>query len=387
VSNFALDGDYDINAHGEIEELSESISIIRARDGLRINLSLPDLGHPDKPALWKEIHRHNTLGGELICGKNHPKSVRQYADGSRWAYHLNKGDSTQHGPSPEHEAVADWLFSRAERHGFRVERERTSQSGLFRNDVYVEGDSGIRLGLEVQYSPVGRGEINQRSGLIRTNRMLREQVSPLWIAPKSNDSGIRDTLPCAIFQDMPLEIVRAGHDIRVIAGPAKCDLIDHYASPQDCPRREGRPCTGLHPRLRSRGLDLDDMLERAGTGELVVIRRKAQFRGRNVSVLHYITPRHRDRFLENSGVLEPLAVPLKIKKPRADESQREREFTLACSRLISDQRNISSGGNAATPSILSTESRACVYINFGGCEEPGCAKANLSGIVCDRRTP
>ncbi|GAA1949431.1 hypothetical protein GCM10009838_00610 [Catenulispora subtropica] len=321
-----------VNPHGETESESESVSVIRASDGLRINLSSPHLGHPDKPGLWEEIHLGNTRNGELVCGKGHPKSVRQRADGSRWAYHLNKGDSAAHGPSPEHEAMAEWVAASATRRGLRADLEHSSAAGRIRSDVYIDGGAhGIRLGVEIQYSPAGASPFNPRSAVSRTTRIMKAGVSPLWVAPSRNRTGIAERLPSAITNDLPIEVIRSTGTIEVVSGPGQCDLQEHRTSPDACPKRRGRRCTGWHPRIVPMQHELGSMIEKAAGGELIIIRRRARLLGGGTeSRLHYVPPAERDKYLEHGGLLEePLPTEHTVRsRPSA---QPARDFTDKCS--------------------------------------------------------
>lgn len=379
-----------MNGLDEFGSLGESVSVIRLRDNLRINLSRPDLGHPLKPRLWDEIHYGNTRNGELVCGSGHPMSVRQLASGARWAYHLIKSDAESHGVSDKHKAMAEWLCENAGRHGLQAEIERSSANRSFRSDVLIHGSGGIRVGGEIQYSPAGHSELTPRSGMSRTNRMLREGVTPLWVAPDSNAANIRDRLPSAVFNDLPLELLRPEHQIPIISGPAKCDLTEHSTSPGECPRRRGGRCTGWHARLRGFGYDLGDMVLKVATGELVIVRRPARtISGTRTTALYYVAPSDRDSFLENGGVLEPvMPEDGRLVRTLSDaRSQQEQDFTLNCARDDLAPVLRRPADLQALPVVIPPAYRpkqgVCAYADRDGCgDQP--ARRYMTGWRCER---
>lgn len=370
----------------ESDPSGESVSVIRVRDRLQINLSRPDLGHPNLPRLWEEIHYGNTRSGELVCGLGHAMSVRQLGDGTRWAYHLVKSDGETHGVSDEHKAMAEWLYQNAERQGFRAEVERTSDSRRFRSDVRIEGANGIRIGGEIQYSPAGASDLTQRSGMVRTNKMLREGVTPLWLAPSSNAANIRDRLPSAVFGDLPLEVIRPDNRIQIISGPVKSIVDDHWVTPQDCPRLKGGYCTGKHVRLAATGFDLADMVFRVATGNLVIIRRPVRrIDGVRTTALYYVSPSDRDVFIENGGILESVVsgVDQKIRTLADAVLQGARAFTLDCSREDLKPVVQPSPVWVPSPQAYRPKQGICAYADRDGCGDRP-ARRFMSGWRCDR---
>jgi hypothetical protein len=325
--------DFDSEVEDLLDETeSESISIIRAADNLQINLSRPDLGHPEIPDLWEQIHHHGSRSGELVCGKGHPKAVRQYRTGRRWAYHLIKSDCAEHGPGPEHEALAEWVGKRGERDGWNVSLNSWSASHASRPDVHIHGASGINLGVEIQYSRMD--DISERSGVARSTKLLRQGYTPMWVAPDFNARNIRERLPSAIFNDLPLHVIKSTDRITIHSGPVKPLLWRHDQDRQQCPRRKGGTCNGWHlGGVRSYGLELGDMVNLAATGQLVVVHRKVRLLdGRATTALQFMTPTDRDAYVEAGGILLPNTLDARPKEAAGTRMQQRSGFTLSCSR-------------------------------------------------------
>lgn len=317
------------------EPEGEPTSVIRLMDRLRINLSLPDLGHPDKPDLWAEIHGGNRRKDpKLVCGKGHPKAVAQRRNGTRYAYHLVESDKKGHQESPAHLALKEWGYRAALDGGFTADREWTSPSGKVRNDVHIIGAGGVEVGFEAQYSRTDA--VSDRSGFARSNRMLNEGITPLWVAPQSNQANIDQKIPSAIYPDMEWQQIIPGRPIITRAGVSMCHLERHSASPDACPRRKGRGCGGWHARFTPKpGVELSEMVGQVATADLIVVRRPAKtIRGSTTSSLHFTTPADRDRYDECGGILLALKGGPTSALPPQVRAQPRREFTEHCSKSI-----------------------------------------------------
>ena len=208
--------------------------------------------------------------------------------------------------APEHEAMAEWVATSAHRRGLRADLEHSSAAGGIRTDVLIDGGAeGVRLGVEIHYARAGAGSFNPRSGLSRTTRIMKAGISPLWVAPSRNRAGIAERLPSAITNDLPVEAIRTSGRIEVVSGPGQCDLQEHNTSPDACPKRGGRRCTGWHPRIVPMQHELGAMIEKVAGGELIIIRRRARVLngGGTGFRLHYVPPAERDKYLEHGGVL------------------------------------------------------------------------------------
>ncbi|MFJ6621983.1 hypothetical protein ACIQOW_30940 [Kitasatospora sp. NPDC091335] len=162
--------------------------------GIEIDLTLPDLGDPDRPGLLEEIttpierrerellecldHRSGSCRAEEH-GRSPWMTIRRRTAGGRtgWvAAHL----PVRHTPTPEesakHEAMKERIARVAERHGLRAEVEARATDGRVRTDVLVTGDHGRRIGWEAQYAPISADTVRRRS------RAAAEQgIVPLWV--------------------------------------------------------------------------------------------------------------------------------------------------------------------------------------------------------------
>ncbi|MFJ6384653.1 hypothetical protein ACIQI7_32185 [Kitasatospora sp. NPDC092039] len=199
--------------------------------GIEINLTLPDLGLPDRPGLLEEIttpidRREREL---LECLEHHRDGACQAEEDGRspWMTIRRRtvGGSTfwvaahlpvRHTPTAEesakHQAMKERIARAAERHGLHAEVEARATDGRIRTDVLVTGDDGRRIGWEAQYSPITADTVRRRS-----RAAAEHGIVPLWVTD-TDRSAVVERAPWARVDDFswkeiasPLAmVVRAG---------------------------------------------------------------------------------------------------------------------------------------------------------------------------------
>src|SRR5579875_2324777 len=119
-------------------------SVYHVAYGIELNLSLDDLGHPDRPGLWDEIYRHCAPGILLCvaCREQDPGCPQymyvQIKNGKRIAVHHNPSiRHSVHNESPRHKALKERIATAAQRAGFEVRLEDEAADGLRRTDVLI----------------------------------------------------------------------------------------------------------------------------------------------------------------------------------------------------------------------------------------------------------
>ncbi|MCX4745950.1 hypothetical protein OG455_10500 [Kitasatospora sp. NBC_01287] len=182
--------------------------------GITINLTLPDLGHPERPDLLEEILR--PVGDRdralLECLDHHAGRVcrSENADKSPWMFistrrrhgrlvlvgaHLPVTHRATPEESARHRAMKERIARCAERHGLHAQVEARSADGRIVTDVLVTGAGGTRIGWEAQYSPI-TGETVRR----RSRRAVENGITPLWVTD-SERAALIDRAPWVRVDD------------------------------------------------------------------------------------------------------------------------------------------------------------------------------------------
>jgi hypothetical protein len=173
---------------------------------LVLNLSLYDLGHPDRPGLWDEIyHQRPFKPGLLLCaavledGTQCPEAMYvQIRDSRRVAVHYRKGAADHLAPSESalHQALKDRVASSAETAGLSVATEDPSSDRARITDVLVRGSAGKKIGWEIQLSGISPRKVFERSGVAH-----RDGITPMWTVTKTTAAPI-NRAPWARLQVM-----------------------------------------------------------------------------------------------------------------------------------------------------------------------------------------
>lgn len=161
--------------------------------GILLNLSLDDLGHPDRPGLWEEIYRPRPFTEVLRCpepvGAGFCPEVMyvQVREGLRVAVHRNK-DVANHARTAEsdlHQALKDRVAESAVAAGLSVEVESSAGDRARVTDVLVSGHTGRRIGWEIQLAGIAPRKVLERSSVAS-----RDRITPLWTVTRVNAAPI-----------------------------------------------------------------------------------------------------------------------------------------------------------------------------------------------------
>ena len=272
--------------------------------GLRIviDLTAPDLGHPDIPDLWEVLRSDTRPVAQrqlrcLQCMSDRPDCpewmhLRELADGRRVAVHNNPsiGAHRSMPESPTHKALKERIATAAERAGFAADVEDVASHGRRRTDVLVHGENGLLLGCEAQIAYATAEAVRKRSKIAR-----EDGITPLWTT-NDNNAPLIDQAPWTRIDNLPRELIQTGGALLVRGGVKTLEMLrcDQRGTP--CPdRRKG--CTAWHGHWApARGLQLDDAIVKAAGQELVPLEIS---RGRRGSFWMWVTPDDRDTYLDS----------------------------------------------------------------------------------------
>jgi hypothetical protein len=273
--------------------------------GIELNLTEPDLGHPEIPGLW-EILRADTRPvpeRELQCIQC--RQARPHCpewmflterDGRRFASHFTRGiaDHDASNESDEHKAYKERVVKAAELGGFRAEPENRSADGKRRTDVLVSGGPQD-VGWEIQLSYAGLDSVRNRAALAR-----RDEITPLWATVDPARDFI-DRVPWALIRGMEWRFVATSPTIPVRGGvrTLKFWRCDNRIRP--CPVKGVGGCGKLHEEwLRANNVSLDSLVRDSASGTYVPVVLPGK-RARR----WWITADDRNRFLDAGGTLLP----------------------------------------------------------------------------------
>ncbi|WP_351233824.1 hypothetical protein [Streptomyces sp. NPDC002133] len=278
--------------------------VFHTKLGIKINLSLPDLGHPDRPGLWEQLYGKTKRGDLqcLECMERDPGCPQwmylQVWRGRRRACHFNTGMRHVNAPeSPRHKALKERIAVAAGRAGFHAELEACGPDGRRRTDVLVHGDRGLKLGCEIQLSHATAAAVVKRSDIAR-----RDGLSPLWTTDDRTAPLIERT-PWARIDRMPWEDISKGNTILVRGGVRRLTMT-RCADPRNplpCPDRGYGRCAHWHGTWSPAfGVYLDDLIGLTAAGEYVplYLQRRA---GRSRAAHMWVTASDRQKYLEATG--------------------------------------------------------------------------------------
>ncbi|MER8188219.1 hypothetical protein [Kitasatospora sp. NPDC094015] len=262
--------------------------------GIVINLSRPDLGHPDRPDLLEEItipvaqrerdllecleHRDGGVCRSELAEKSPWMTIRTVRRGGRLmltAAHL----PVTHTASPEerakHKAMKERIARAAVRAGLGADIEVRSPSGNRRTDVLVTGPGGRLIGWEAQYSPISAETVRRRS---RT--ASDDGITPLWVTA-SKEAALIDRAPWARVDDVPWPLINSPYEMSIRGGVRHFQRWKCTATSQrTCPIEKSAYCGAFHfgwylPALcipTRPATALDRLVVASAEGELVAIR-------------------------------------------------------------------------------------------------------------------
>ncbi|MFF2819655.1 hypothetical protein ACFVT9_29555 [Kitasatospora cineracea] len=295
--------------------------------GITINLTEPDLGHPDRPGLLAEIttpigqrerelleclqhRREGRCEAEEHDEQRSPwMTIRRRTVGNRttWvAAHLPIRSTPTAEESDKHKAMKERIARAADRYGYTAETEARTPDGKVRTDVLVTGPGGLRIGWEAQYSPITAETVRRRS-----RNAVEHQIVPLWVT-SSDRAALIDRAPWARVDDAPWQVIASRLAMTVRAGVRhlqqwKCTP----SSVRTCPQN-GSWCGRLHtgwylPALclpEKAPTQVDELVGASAAGEFVPMRVPLQSNHSIVSRM-WVPAADRDRWRETFADDEP----------------------------------------------------------------------------------
>jgi hypothetical protein len=263
--------------------------ILYTPDQIELDLSRPDLGHPDGLEILKRHYRqskHPNMGYSkarpaFVCleheGGENPGLYLKKLNGEWWAVRYESGAcASKRLPAPmsdEHKRQTEYWARAAQDAGYRVEVEHNLHTGT-RPDALIHGP--VKTGIEVQ-----RSSMTAVRAVERTGKAEGAGVTDVWFSGKSSDPPwawrVPTVLPRELGIDRPQEdgtwmvlpprraVAAAG--LRVIRA-LKCAV----GNLDRCPY--GRNwCGRYHPRPAPWGrLAVDDVAAMVPAGEIVTLR-------------------------------------------------------------------------------------------------------------------
>jgi hypothetical protein len=281
-------------------------SVYYAELGIELNLSEPDLGHPELPSLWEMLRSDKRPVPQrqlqcMECRASRPHCPEWMflteRDGRRFASHYSRNiaDHASSNESDQHKAFKERIANAAELGGHLVEVEDRADDGKRRTDVLVKGDGDLAIGWEVQLSYAGVESVRRRTQIART-----AGITPSWMVVDATREFI-NKVPWTLTPDMPWRQIRDGQALPIRGGVRKLQLHDcDWNNPLPCPVKGGGRCGQRHPAWESiGGYRLDDLVRESAAGEFVQI----IVPGQRVTNRWWVRRTDRDLFAESAGGL------------------------------------------------------------------------------------
>jgi len=240
--------------------------------GIILDLSRPDLGHPDGHAII-EAHYHDCHRDSppFECvkhlGGTNPGMYLKKIHGAWWAVHFQAGPcQNQRIPGPmsdEHKRQAEYWVRAAEDAGYRAETELTLPTGT-RPDVLIHGP--VVTGVEVQ-----RSAMTRIGAVQRTRNAAQAGVLDVWFTDKGAYPRWAFRVPTLGQQPqswhyLPPRRAVLANGLRAF-NAVKCMPGNLPA----CPKGGGW-CGQPHLKVEPRVLVLDEVASRVPAGDIVALR-------------------------------------------------------------------------------------------------------------------
>lgn len=275
--------------------------------GIELNLTEPDLGHPELPGLWEMLREDKRRVGErqlqcIECRRSRPACPEWMflteRNGIRFASHHNPNiaDHATSNESDQHKAFKERIANAAEMGGHHVEVEDRADDGKRRTDVLVKGDGDLAIGWEVQLSYAGVESVRRRSRIARD-----AGITPSWMVVDDTREFI-NKVPWTLTRDMHWRQIRDDRTrLPVRGGVRTLKLHDcDWNNPLPCPVKGRSRCGQRHPAWASiEGYRLDDLVRESAAGEFVQI----IVPGQRVTNRWWVRRADRDLFAESVGGL------------------------------------------------------------------------------------
>jgi len=202
---------------------------------------------PRQIALFDKLHGHCPVG-TLVCATCDENSDDRYLY-LRISYSTRRVCRYQpaevaaaNHKSPEHQAVQDTICRLAEHCGLNAEQEVTDGGRDRRTDVVISGGS-IRVGWEVQLSPVNASDLHER-----INKVVSDGLASSWLSMRSRPAWARLVKqgPATAIKDMYASEILQTNDPRILGGikHIKLERCDGDHRSRDWHR--GLRCAGWH---------------------------------------------------------------------------------------------------------------------------------------------
>lgn len=311
-----------------------AFSVYHVGLGIDLNLTLPDLGHPDLPGLWEMLRADDRPVPErqlqcIQCRKLRPQCPEWMflteRDGKRFASHFTRGiaDHDTVNESDEHKAYKERIVRAAEQGGLACVVEDRSVDGKRRTDVVVNGAEGVSIGWEVQLSYATLDSVRKRSALAR-----QAGITPLWASVDSTRDFI-DRVPWALLPDVPSYVIQKAQGLQVRGGVRNLEFFrcarGHTVGSAFCPVKGSGYCGKLHGTWQSaHGVTLDDLVQASALGEYVPI----IIPGKRVR-RWWVRPDDRDRYIDSVGAL-PTEVDLLAGRRKTDLDLQPTPLEITC---------------------------------------------------------
>jgi hypothetical protein len=301
-------------------------TVYHAELGIYLNLSEPDLGHPQYPGLWDAMRsdtRQPTERGLLCpqCLESSPHCPEamvlvEKRDGRRFARHHNTNiaDHDTTNESDQHKAFKERIATAAERGGYTAEVEDRAEDGRRRTDVLVKGDQELVIGWEVQLSYASLASVKKRTQIAQD-----AGITPSWMVLDDTREFV-NKVPWTLTNDMSWKDISKGRRLPIRGGVRLLEFYTcDWGTSLDCPVKKNGRCFERHPAWRAiegKGafefFQLDDLVQRTAAGEYVSVVVPGQHRKNR----WWVRTADRDRFLDAGGKL--LGEQSAKRKPRAD---------------------------------------------------------------------
>ncbi|WUH92635.1 hypothetical protein OG900_22680 [Streptomyces sp. NBC_00433] len=264
------------------------------RHGIEINLSLPDLGHPNRPDLLREItaniaerdprlleclaHHDGRQCLSEAGGKSPWMFIRRGRIGGRRplvASHLPVTHKATPAESEQHKATKERVVDTAIGYGLEAEAEVSMANRRSVSDAVVTGPDGLRIGWEIQYHHLSPSSVHRRSV-----NAVDQGITPLWVA-KDRTASLIDRAPWVRVDDMLWRDIAGGKEMLIRGGYRHLQVWKCVpSSARHCLVREGAGhCGAMHadwfvPALclpEKRPVHIEDMVLQSATGESVPV--------------------------------------------------------------------------------------------------------------------
>lgn len=261
--------------------------------GIEINLSLPDLGHPGRPGLLKEItasvadrdpqlleclaHHEGKECQSERGGKSPWMFIRRGRVGGRRplvASHLPVTHKATPAESAQHKATKERVVETARRFGLEADSEVPVSSRRTVSDAVVTGPGGLRIGWEIQYHHLSPSTVHRRPTIA-----VDHGITPLWVA-KDRTASLIDRAPWARVDDMPWKDIAGDKEMVIRGGYRHLEVWKCVpSSDRHCLQESGGHCGAIHadwfvPALCVPVKDpvrMEDLVLRSATGDSVPV--------------------------------------------------------------------------------------------------------------------